>query len=140
MKYFTIEEAEKCVPIVERLVKKGQRLRDRIAWLLEANDVVLEVSNDDGFHYFVTEQVHVNKQFHKLYYQFYKVLEELGDLGVCVVDIDDGLIDFPFKLNGRDVFLCWQPGESSIRFWREYDADERKPLVNVDDFLKEKDL
>jgi hypothetical protein len=111
MMYFTIEQAEKCLPQVERLLKKAQKLRDRIAWILETNDVVLEVSSDDGFHYFMTEQVKTNKEFHKLYYQFYRVIEDLSGMGVIVKDIDDGLVDFPFLFNGQDAFLCWQLGE-----------------------------
>ncbi len=140
--YFTIEQAEKCLPLVERLVKKAQRLRDRIAWLLETHDVVLEVSNDDGFHYFVTEQVRVNKEFHKLYYQFYRVIESLNEMGIIVKDIDDGLIDFPFKFNGEDAFLCWQLGEDRIRYMHSFEDcfEERKPIVDVDELFSTKDL
>jgi len=128
MKFFSIDEAEVCLPVVERLVKKGQRLRDRILFLLEVNNIVLEVSNDEGFHFVVTENIKLNKEFHRLYYQFYKVLEKISDMNV-ICDIDNGLIEFPSKLNGRDVFLSWQLGESGIHFWREIDAEERKPLI-----------
>lgn len=140
--YFTIDEAENVLPTVERLVRKGQRLRDKIAWLLETNDVMLEVSNDDGFHYFMTEQVQVNKEFHKLYYQFYKVLEELNSFGVIVKDIDDGLIDFPFKFNGREAFLCWQLGESKIKYWHDPESgyENRQPIFDIDELFKTKDL
>lgn len=142
MMYFTIDEAENVLPTVERLVRKGQRLRDKIAWLLETNDVMLEVSNDDGFHYFMTEQVQVNKEFHKLYYQFYKVLEELNSFGVIVKDIDDGLIDFPFKFNGREAFLCWQLGESKIKYWHDPESgyENRQPIFDIDELFKTKDL
>lgn len=140
--YFTIEEAEKCLPAVEKLVKKAQRLRDKIAWLLETNDVVLEVSSEDGFHYFVTEQVRVNKEFHKLYFQFYKVIEDLTSLGVFIKDIDDGLIDFPFRFNGQDAFLCWQLGEKKIGYWHDPESgfEGRQPIVDVDELIQRKDL
>ncbi len=142
MMYFTIEQAEKCLPVVERLLKKAQKLRDRIAWILETNDVVLEVSSDDGFHYFMTEQVKANKEFHRLYYQFYRVIEELSEIGVIVKDIDDGLIDFPFLVNGQDAFLCWQLGEQKIRFWHDCESgfENRQPIVDVDELFQEKDL
>jgi len=142
MTYFTIEQAETCLPKVERLVKKAQRLRDKLAWLMETNEVVLEVSSDRGFHYFVTEEVKVNKEFHRLYYQFYAVIEKLNELGIIVKDIDDGIVDFPFKLNGQDAFLCWQLGEDKIRFWHDAEGgfEGRKPVVDVDEFIQEKDL
>ena len=142
MMYFTIEQAEKCLPVVERLLRKAQKLRDRIAWILETNDVVLEVSSDDGFHYFMTEQVKANKEFHRMYYQFYKVVEDLSSMGVIVKDIDDGLVDFPFLLNGQDAFLCWQLGEDKIRYWHDCESgfEGRKPIVDVDELFQEKDL
>ena len=142
MNYFTIEQAEKCLPNVEKLIKKAQRLRDKIAWLLETHDVVLEVSSDQGFHYFVTEEVKANKDFHKLYYQFYKVIEDLNNIGVIVKDIDDGLVDFPFRLNDHDAFLCWQLGEDKIRHWHDIESgfEGRKPIVDIDEMIQEKDL
>ncbi len=140
--HFTIEEAEKCLPKVEKLVLKAQRLRDKIAWLLETHDVVLEVSSDDGFHYFMTEQVKANKEFHRMYHQFYKALEDLTGLGVVVKDIDEGLIDFPFKFNSQDAFLCWHLGESKIRHWHDLESgfEGRKPIVDIDEMIQEKDL
>ena len=140
--HFTIEQAEKCIPVVDRLVRKAQRLRDKIAWLLETHDVVLEVSNEDGFHYFVTEQVRTNKEFHKLYYQFYRVIEKINDMGIIVKDIDDGLVDFPFVFNGQDAFLCWQLGEDRIRYWHDVESgvEGRKPILDVDELLSTKDL
>jgi hypothetical protein len=137
MKYFTIEEADNTLPMVEKLLKKAQRLRDRIAWLLETNEVVLEVSSDEGFHYFVTEQVKANKQFHKYYYQFYRVIEALNEVGVIVKDIDDGLIDFPFKMNSTDAYLCWQLGEEKIRYWHDCESgyENRQPIVDVDELF-----
>ncbi len=141
MAYFTIEEAEKCLPSVERLLKKAQRLRDRIAWILETNDVVLEVSSDEGFHYFMTEQVRANKEFHRLYHQFYKAIEDLNTLGVMVKDVDDGLIDFPFRFNGHDAFLCWQLGEEKIRYWHDMESgvEGRKLIVDIDELMQERD-
>ncbi len=142
MNYFTIEQAEKCLPQVERLLIKAQKLRDRISWILETNDVVLEVSNDEGFHFFMTEQVKANKEFHRLYYQFYRAVDELTSMGVIVKDIDDGLIDFPFLLNGHDAFLCWQLGEDKIRYWHDCESgfEGRRPIVDVDELFQEKDL
>ncbi len=139
MKNFTIEEAEKCLPLVRRLVMKAQRLRDKIAWLLETHDAVLEVSSEGGFHYFVTEQVRANREFHKLYYQFYRVIEQLNELGIVVKDIDDGLIDFPFLFNGEQAYLCWLLGEDKIKFWHDCESgfEGRKPIVDVDELFQE---
>jgi len=139
LKTFSIEQAERLLPSVDKLVRKAQRLRDKVEWILESHEPVVEVNNETGFHLFVTEQVKVNREFHQLYYKLYGVLEKLAELGVIVTDIDEGLIDFPFKMNGREVLLCWQQGEDKLRFWREFDSalDERKPIVDMDELFAE---
>ena len=50
--------------------------------------------------------------------------------GVVIKDLSSGLIDFPAEHEGRQVFLCWKPGESAIGYWHEVEGgfDGRKPL------------
>ncbi len=135
---FTVEKAERLLPNLEKLMRKAQKLSERIAWILEVHEPMLEISSSEGFHYFVTAEVGVNKEFHRLYFQFYKALEELQSLGVVVRDLEDGSVDFPFKLSNREAFLSWQLGEDKIRFYRdvEDEFEGRRPLINLDEFLK----
>ncbi len=136
MKRFTIDEAERCLPQVERLLKKCQRVQDKIAYLLETNDPVAEISNEGGFHFFMTEQVKVNKEFHRLYHQFYDGLLKLSELGALIRDIDDGIVDFPMR-SSKELYLCWQLGEDRIQFWHDCESsyEERRPIVDVDAIL-----
>ncbi len=136
MKPFTIEQAEKNIPLISKLLSKAQRFRDKIAWVLETNDMVLEVSTEGGFHYFMTDQVRVNKEFHKMYYNFYRIIEKLNELGVIVKDIDEGIVDFPFELNEREVFLCWRAGEKKISHYHDFDCEDRKPIIDLDRFVQ----
>lgn len=137
MKFFTIDEAERLLPKIERWVKKAQDLREKIVWLLETNNGSVEVNDEFGFHFFLTESVQVNKEFHRLYYRFYKTIENVTDLGVILKDIELGLVDFPFKTN-KDVFLCWQLGEDKISYWHDCDEDfeDRHQIVDVDELMK----
>jgi hypothetical protein len=50
--------------------------------------------------------------------------------GVVIKDLGMGLIDFPAELQGRQVFLCWRPGEAEVGFWHEVDGGfaGRQPL------------
>lgn len=139
MKRFTIDEAERCLPQVERLLKRCQRLQDKIACILETNDPIAEISNEGGFHFFMTEQVKVNKEFHRLYHQFYDGLLKLSELGALIRDIDDGIVDFPMR-SSKELYLCWQLGEDRIQFWHDHDSsyEERRPIVDVDAILSKK--
>ena len=42
---------------------------------------------------------------------------ELADLGVQIKDVATGLIDFPAKLDGEPVLLCWRLGEARVEFF-----------------------
>jgi hypothetical protein len=46
---------------------------------------------------------------------------EVRRLGAELKDLRLGLIDFPARLDGEDVYLCWQFGEESIGHWHRRD-------------------
>jgi hypothetical protein len=54
-------------------------------------------------------------------------------LGLTLRDIERGLVDFPALVSGRQVWLCWQPGESSIGWWHDLETgfDGRRPLAEL---------
>jgi hypothetical protein len=54
-----------------------------------------------------------------------KIIEEVQELGVVVKDLDVGLIDFPTRFRGVDVYLCWRLGERDIEFWHGMDEGFR---------------
>jgi hypothetical protein len=37
--------------------------------------------------------------------------------GAIVKDLDTGLVDFPARLEGEEVLLCWRLGEEQIEHW-----------------------
>jgi hypothetical protein len=54
----------------------------------------------------------------------------LDDRSIVLRDIATGLTDFPALVNGRQVWLCWRLGETSIDWWHELDTgfSGRRPL------------
>jgi hypothetical protein len=57
-------------------------------------------------------------------------LSELQAVDVVLRDLDRGLVDFPSRREGRDVYLCWTEDEPEVAFWHELDAGfaGRQPL------------
>ena len=47
---------------------------------------------------------------------------ELQQLGIELKDYFTGLIDFPCRMDGREVYLCWRLGEPEVAYWHELDA------------------
>lgn len=58
------------------------------------------------------------------------VLDEFRSREIFIKDPDRGLIDFPAIVGGREVFLCWQPGEAAVEYWHDLEAGYggREPL------------
>jgi len=61
----------------------------------------------------------LNKEFHRLSFEFYKRIEVLENKGIIIKDLDEGLIDFLSFIDNREVFLCWKAGEKSIEHFHE---------------------
>jgi len=57
-------------------------------------------------------------------------MQTVHEFGVIVKDLEQGLCDFPFMLDGRVVYLCWRLGEEQIEWWHEIDSGfaGRQPL------------
>jgi len=54
-------------------------------------------------------------------------------LGLALRDIEHGLVDFPALVSGRQIWLCWQRGETSIGWWHSLDSgfSSRRPLAEL---------
>jgi hypothetical protein len=59
-----------------------------------------------------------------------RTLGELQAMDVVLRDLERGLVDFPTLIEGREVYLCWEAGESEIGYWHDMDAGYggRQPL------------
>lgn len=57
-------------------------------------------------------------------------VEALGSEGIVLRDAESGLVDFPSRREGREVFLCWRLGEPAVAHWHDVDAGfvGRQPL------------
>lgn len=54
----------------------------------------------------------------------------LASLGVFLKDLDQGLVDFPARLGGEVVFLCWREGEPEVAHYHPLAGGfaQRRPL------------
>ena len=123
-RYFTLKEAENLLPELSiklrRLIKIGKAIH-----LLNK----IEINYEDEFD-FITNEINTRKNSHKLYFEFYALLEDILNYGAIVKDLNFGLVDFYSKYNSQEIFLCWQLGENKIKYWHEAELgyDERKPI------------
>jgi hypothetical protein len=55
-------------------------------------------------------------------------LEELGDLGLTLLDPDLGRIGFPTLVNDRRAFFSWQPGDTTLTSWQFAEETASRPI------------
>ena len=136
-KLFTVEEADKLLPQVRRLLKEMRACRDRME-KLEKEKAVEELSwlQPDG-----TVSPKAKDQLARLDAEqkqqassFEKLLREMTLLGAHLKDLDDGLVDF-LTPRGEDlVYLCWKEGEDRISYWHDMQSGfaGRRPLEELE--------
>jgi len=128
-KYFTVESAQRQMPKIKKSLIKLQNVKKAI-------DAILSVRMDPnmiGFEEFLETNTKLSKEYHKLSYEFYKELERLERTGCVLKDLEQGLVDFYCRLEGRDIFLCWKIEEDKIKAWHDIDAGfaGRNPIIDL---------
>ena len=114
-KTFTPEEANKTLPLVTRIVEDIARTsREWNATRQERLDLLQEGR--------VESARELESQAEELCFQVEDYVRELEQLGCISKDPLRGLVDFPARLGGRTVFLCWRLGEAEVLHWHEIEA------------------
>lgn len=122
---YTATHANRALPLVRRIVADlVEYFRN---WEVAVRQVEL-TSHDNVLENAESERWQVETQ--RLAGEIDNCVRELSELGVAVRALDTGLVDFPGTLDGREVYFCWQLGESAVTHWHERDAgfSDRQPL------------
>ncbi len=104
---FSHDQATKTLPLVERIVadilKIGQAIREL--------SVEIEKPEDDP-------------EINRLMDQLDELFEEIESIGCFYKDwnFTVGLVDFPAKIHGKDVMLCWRSDEKEIRYYHDEES------------------
>ena len=129
--HFTVDEANQQIPWLEvklrDIVSLGKNIKGSSLHL----DAILRKGSSNG-HSDTDQDVEDNrKEIGAAVDRLRNLVQEINDSGIILKDMELGLVDFPMFREGREVYLCWCLGESSIQFWHEINAGfaGRQPLV-----------
>ena len=106
-KLFTPVEANRTLPLVRSIVsdilEKAGELRGRTA---------LSKDPDED------EELELLRQ------EILDLMEEIENLGATYKDwnFEIGLVDFPAKIDGLEVLLCWRSDETTVEWFHEPEA------------------
>ena len=116
---FTIEEANRTLPLVSRIV--DDLVRDHRIWEDKVREFELATVGSSPEHPDAIAEL-LQSEAQRLARDIEGYIAELNDLGVIVKGMDTGLVDFRGQMDGRDVYYCWKLGETSVMYWHEIDA------------------
>ncbi|HEV8573671.1 MAG TPA: DUF2203 domain-containing protein [Dehalococcoidia bacterium] len=125
---FTLQEAEILLPRLSGLLAEIQaRKADYETFRRRVEALGLQMK---GNGHMVTDLKEAQAGLERSAEEVNRLAKELPDTGGELKDLDQGLVDFRTEMDGREVYLCWKLGETSIGWWHELDTSfgGRQPL------------
>ena len=128
---FTLPEAQRLLPILESLLKtaiSSKKLVEDVDG--ELQEIAHRVFLNGGMLIRVVEVARRKAEREKAIQRAKDAVAEIHATGVQVKDLDIGLLDFPCKVEGEIVLLCWKLGEDKITHWHSTEEGfaGRKPI------------
>ena len=115
-RYFTLESANRTLPLVRRI---AEDIRALYPTLRERVEEFQRVSIDTATEAQLSE---LRSRIDEVARQINACLAELDQIGCVFKGFEEGLIDFYTWHDGRPVFLCWKVGEDRITHWHEVET------------------
>lgn len=127
MQLFTVDHANRTLPLVRRIVE--DIVREHQAWQDAIVELDLLVSGVRADHP-DPRAAALERQIQAIARDIDQFQSELEALGIQLKDRQIGLIDFPSEMDGRRVLLCWRLGESTVQYWHDEESGYagRRPL------------
>ena len=127
-KYFSVAEATDALTLVRRIVEDIVCNYERLCELhatcrsFDGNANAAEIEG-------------IRQEYAATTDRLSELNEELDSIGCELKDYHLGLVDFPARLHGREVCLCWQLGEGALSYWHEIDGGSTSRRLISEDFV-----
>ena len=127
-KVFSLAEANRTLPLVSRIiedvVRTSEAMRQSRARVLSLKSAGRRAEAEEE-----------ESRLGGMELEVEGFAEEIEKIGCACKDPAVGLVDFPARVGGKVVFLCWKMGEPEILYYHDIDAGfaGRKPVTGVFD-------
>ncbi|HEY3989976.1 MAG TPA: DUF2203 domain-containing protein [Acidobacteriaceae bacterium] len=131
MKTFTLEEANALLPVVESLLDQAIAAKEEAERLEgEIQSLRQRIFLSGGMTIDIANVAHNRTETEAQVQRAKGSLTEIDSIGVQIKDLETGLLDFPCRVEGELVLLCWRRGERRIEYWHTLEAGfrGRQPL------------
>ena len=132
-KLFTLEEAERAIPLVEQRLHQAVEAKRTAATIdRELQGIATKIHLSGGAEINPAAVLESRRKKDVAIQQLREAVEVLQQIGCLVKDLDIGLVDFPAALHDREVYLCWKLGEPRIDYWHHIDDgfSGRQPILD----------
>jgi hypothetical protein len=124
---FNLATAQRMLPLVRRIVADLLHQQQCLVQLLPEQDRLDRQRRtlswpDRARRYQVQEEIAAANQ------HLQEALVELANLGVALVNAQDGRVGFPTVVNRRPAYFSWRAGEEELRYWHYPDESARRPI------------
>jgi len=132
---FTLAEAQRLIPRVERLMQDAVARKSEYQEAEQAVQALAQRVTMMGGVAIDREQARQSKMRRDgAARKLREIIEEVQEIGCVVKDLDIGLVDFPTRFRGVDVYLCWRLGETAIEYWHGMEEGFRGRKAIDEDF------
>jgi hypothetical protein len=128
---FTLQDAQMLLPTLESLLRTAITSKQLIEQVdAEVQDLAHRIFLNGGTLVKVVEVARRKAERERAIQRAKDAVAEIHATGVQVKDTDIGLLDFPCKVEGEILLLCWKLGEEKITHWHspEEGFAGRKPI------------
>ncbi len=124
-RYFTVQQANRALPYISRIIDDVISVYARIVELRRR----LERHDDAD-----SSAARIEQDYEQAMDRLGELVDELHFVGVELKDFERGLVDFPAFHNDHEILLCWHRGEDEVSHWHEVDAGVggRQPVALLD--------
>jgi hypothetical protein len=115
---FSLDEAQTLLPILESLLRTaidGKKLIEAVD--AELQELAHRVFLSGGLLVNVVHMARRKAEREKTIQRVKDAIAEIDATGVQVKDLEIGLLDFPCRVEGELILLCWKLGEQGITHW-----------------------
>lgn len=113
-RHYTVAEARELLPRLRNWLGELRHLQQVVERGADRNAALFAEGRDLGGE-------RINGQLRDLT-RMRELIAEFEGLEIQIKDLGRGLLDFPALRGDREIFLCWQEGESDVTYWHELDT------------------
>ncbi|MBX5466404.1 MAG: DUF2203 domain-containing protein [Firmicutes bacterium] len=118
VRYFTVSEANQLIPALRTMLQRLKALQEEARRKYEEMRDIREVGyRRDGNLIMLADYQRAKQDFDRLVADANQLLGEINQMGCRVTDVEMGLVDFPAKIAGVQVYLCWQMQEPEVAYY-----------------------